>query len=265
MSTAPSAMPVVRLLGGFQLWCGAADVALAPGAQRLVARVALARRHSRQVLAGELWPEVAESRAHGNLRTSLWQVRRACPGLLVQGGDLLALHPDVDVDVHRAQSFALDVVRDVGAVVTDALLANLTAPELLPGWYEDWVLGERERDRQLRLHALELAARELLRRGFPGAAMLAALAAVQLEPLRESAHRVVIEVHLSEGNVAAALDRYRAYRATILAEIGLEPTLSLQQMLGVATPGLVRSAPLDATLARVHRPLVPPNGSHRTR
>ncbi|GGC05791.1 hypothetical protein GCM10010972_18740 [Cellulomonas carbonis] len=261
MSTTPAAPlrdpPAVRLLGGFQLWHGARDVVLPPAAQRLVARVALLRRHARAVLAGELWPDVGETRAHANLRTCLWQVRRACPGLLVQGGDVLTIGADVDVDVHRAQALALDVLRDAGAVPTDALLTNLHALELLPGWYEDWVLAERERDRQLRLHALELSAHELVRRGLPGAAMLAALAAVQLEPLRESAQRAVIEVHLSEGNVAEALDRYRSYRTTILAEVGLEPTLSLQQMLGVAAPGLVRPRPLE-------RPLAPPNG-HRAR
>lgn len=233
-----SAPPVrIRLLGGFEARCGAAEVHLPPTLQRLVARVALTGRTPRSLLAGELWPDLAERRAQANLRTSIWHVRRACAELLVDVGDSLALPADAVVDVHAAHETALAVIRDVTAVPTDALMPLLHALELLPGWYDEWVLAERERDRQLRLHALELTVSELLRRGVAGVAMHAALAAVQLEPLRESAHRAVIEVHLREGNVALAIDHYAHYRRLVLSEFGIEPTVGLQRLIGVAGPG----------------------------
>ena len=37
--------------------------------------------------------------------------------------------------------------------------------ELLPDWYDDWVLLERERFRQLRLHALDALCDDLTRAG----------------------------------------------------------------------------------------------------
>jgi hypothetical protein len=37
--------------------------------------------------------------------------------------------------------------------------------ELLPGWYEDWLLFDRERLRRLSLHVLEHAARQLCAAG----------------------------------------------------------------------------------------------------
>jgi DNA-binding SARP family transcriptional activator len=66
---------------------------------------------------------------------------------------------------------------------------------LFPGWYDDWVLLERERLRRLRLHALEVLADKLVREGRYGEAVQATYAAVRTEPLRESAHRAVVRVH----------------------------------------------------------------------
>src|SRR4029450_13229953 len=77
--------------------------------------------------------------------------------------------------------------------------------ELLPGWYEDWVLFERERLRQLQMHALEaIAGRLTAERGFAGG-IGGGRAAVRLEPLRESATRALIAAHLAENNVVEAV------------------------------------------------------------
>jgi hypothetical protein len=70
---------------------------------------------------------------------------------------------------------------------------------------EDW--------RQLRLHALEALA-----------GRLAASAAVRAEPLRESAHAALIQVHLAEDNQSEALREFTRYRTPLHAELGLEPT-----------------------------------------
>jgi hypothetical protein len=59
--------------------------------------------------------------------------------------------------------------------------------DLLPDWYDDWVLLEAEDWRQLRLHALEALAGRLIALGCWGEAANAAGAAVRAEPLRESA------------------------------------------------------------------------------
>jgi hypothetical protein len=56
--------------------------------------------------------------------------------------------------------------------------------DLLPGWYDDCVLLERERVRQLHMHALEALAEKLAAAGRYGEAVPAAYAAVVAEPLR---------------------------------------------------------------------------------
>ncbi|MFF9527676.1 BTAD domain-containing putative transcriptional regulator, partial [Streptomyces achromogenes] len=106
--------------------------------------------------------------------------------------------------------------------------------ELLPGWDEEWVLLERERLRQLRLHALDALADRLTRQGSPALALEAALASIRIEPLRESAHRAVVAAHLSEGNVIEAVRHYRAYRQLLRDELGLEPSAQLARMIPAA-------------------------------
>ncbi|XUL93960.1 AfsR/SARP family transcriptional regulator [Streptomyces galilaeus] len=107
----------------------------------------------------------------------------------------------------------------------------LRAGELLPGWDEDWVLFERERLRQLRLHALDAVAHQLLGQGMHALALEAALESVRAEPLRESAHRAVVAVHLAEYNVLEAARHYRAFRALLRDELGIEPSPALTSML----------------------------------
>jgi DNA-binding SARP family transcriptional activator len=102
--------------------------------------------------------------------------------------------------------------------------------DLLPDWYDDWVLVERERFRQLRLHALERVCDRLIAAGRYSEALQAALAAVAAEPLRESANRYVIEVHLREGNLAEAISHHRSYCRLLQDELGVSPSPSMERL-----------------------------------
>jgi len=103
--------------------------------------------------------------------------------------------------------------------------------ELLPGWYDDWVLLERERLRQLRMHALEDVAVRLMAAGRYGDALQSALAAVRAEPLRESAHRTVVRVHLAEGNVVEALRAYEQFRTMLADDLGVQPSSQFSRLV----------------------------------
>jgi DNA-binding SARP family transcriptional activator len=103
--------------------------------------------------------------------------------------------------------------------------------ELLPGWYEDWVVLEAESWRQLRLHALEASAGVLAGARRFGEAVCAAQAAVCADPLRESPHAALIRVHLSEGNQSEAVREFERYRERLGAALNLEPTPGLRALL----------------------------------
>ena len=230
--------PRLTLLGGFGLFVGDDAVPLAPGPQRLVALLAVHDMAlGRSYVAGVLWGDSSEARAHGSLRSTLCKLRTARPGVVFIRGDSLELSPEVDVDLRRAMRLARALVTgsfDEEAIV--ALLEPRFCCELLPGWYDEWVLLERERHRQLSLYALESLCEHLTAVGRYGAAVLAGLAAVDREPLRESAHRALMRAHIAEGNAGEAIRRYRLYQQIAARDLGVEPSAMMHSLIsGVAT------------------------------
>jgi DNA-binding SARP family transcriptional activator len=226
----------VCLLGTFRFHARESWLpALAGGSQRLLALLGLRDRAlMRSGVAGTLWPESTEEHAHSSLRSALGRLSRVTREAVVVTPLDLCLAEDVRVDIRDARALAHRLL-DPGAAVIDADLdthaIGALSVDVLPDWYDDWVLVEAEEWRQLRLHALEAAAERLLTIGRHGEATGAALAAVRVEPLRESARAAVIRVHLAEGNQSEALREFARYRALLHSELGLEPTEQLHRMI----------------------------------
>jgi DNA-binding SARP family transcriptional activator len=148
----------------------------------------------------------------------------------------LALGDHVVVDLRVAQSLArrlLDCSATSSADDVSSSSLELLSKELLPDWYDDWVVAEAEDWRQLRANALEALARLMTEDGRLADAAGAARAAIKVEPLRESAHAALIAVHLAEGNQAEALRVFDRFRALLLAALDLEPTKNLAEMVSV--------------------------------
>jgi DNA-binding SARP family transcriptional activator len=231
------AVPPVRvsLLNGFAVEFDGDD-RLAAGAdlphslQRLVAHLGVAGRPTRAVIAGQLWPDVPDKQAQASLRSALWRLQKTLPGLVDVCGGTMRLAEGVWVDVRELTEWALRVLgprTDVDALVTPPFAMY---GELLPGWYDEWVLVARERLRQLRMHALERLAEALSQAGRYGEAVQAAYAAVRAEPLRESAHRTLVAVYLSEGNAIEAIRAYESFRCLLASELGVVPTGQMEEL-----------------------------------
>ena len=217
----------LELLAGFRLRAGGIAVPLSPGSQRLLAFLALRDAPvTRDLAAGRLWPEVAECRAHANLRAALARLGQVRDRAVRSAGAELALVDGLEVDVRagRRLAAALDETAPAPAI---AVLAR----ELLPGWYEEWVVTEAEEWRQLRLHALETLADRLRAAGRYAEAAAAAVAAVGADELRESARAALVRVHLAEGNQSEALREFERYRSLLRSALGLEPTPRLCGLL----------------------------------
>jgi DNA-binding SARP family transcriptional activator len=222
----------LALLNGFELTRDGVAIPLSSGPQHLLAYLAVNDRSLRRVhVAGILWTDVSDERAAGNLRSALWRMRLAGLDLVGTQGDCLRLSPRVDVDVRetvRLTRLVLDPAADVSAL---DLEESQFVGELLPGWYEDWVVLERERQRQICLHLQEGLCETWTRAGHYEKAVLAGLAAVAGEPLRESAHRALIGAYLAEGNRAEAIRQYGLYRSVLRDELHLEPSDRLTSLL----------------------------------
>jgi len=222
----------LSLIAGFELTWRGRQVPLPARAQRLVAFLALRDRPvQRQHLAGSLWLDSRDERAMANLRSTLWRVRRAgCP--VVQNlGEQLVLDPAVVVDVRDLTDLAHRLFDGSAPGDEEWLSRVVQGGELLPDWDDEWVVTERERIHQLRLHALELLCEHLTAAGRYGRAVEACLAAVSGEPLRESAQRALIKVYLAEGNAGDAVVQYRSFRQLMHDELGLEPSSQMETLV----------------------------------
>ena len=207
--------------------CGGAALDLPPSSQRLLAFLALQDRTLvRTYVAGSLWMDANEDKASARLRSTVWRLGSRTH---------LRLAPGVAVDWRYLTFRYQSVLDDSAEIPPDFPFPVLPPGDLLPDWYDEWVITERERFRQLRLHALEALCKHFSVEGKSWLAVEAGLSAVAAEPLRESAHRALIEAHLAEGNRSEAIRQFDLFQRLLHEELGIEPSRSLALLVNAPT------------------------------
>jgi DNA-binding SARP family transcriptional activator len=232
--------PVLHLLDGPHACVDGCRREVPEGSKRLLVFVALRRRRvERRYAAGLLWPLGSDDRAAGNLRSALWRLHGADIDLMDVDKCSLRLRDDVAVDVELARDWAAGLIS--GTTPADELTITSSwyaALDLLPGWYDDWVVVERERLRQRMLHGLEALSHRLVTEGRLAEAVEAAMVAVSVEPLRESAQRALVLAHLAEGNRVEGRRCFDAYREVLRRDLGAEPAPELTALVHPGVTGL---------------------------
>ena len=229
----------IQLLGGFHMHAGGAPVTAVelPRLQALLAYLLLHQNapHTRQHLAFLLWPDSTESQARTNLRTLLHRLRLALPGadrLLHIDAQTVQWRPDahsmLDVaDFERALAQA-DLAEQRGdrlaARESLAAAARLYRGDLLPGWYDDWILTERERLRQRLLASLERLVVLLEDERAYRTAIGYAQRLLRHDLLCEVAYQHLMRLHARNGDRASALRLYKTCVETLERELGVEPS-----------------------------------------
>jgi DNA-binding SARP family transcriptional activator len=192
-----------------------------------------ARTVSRDELIEALWPDTAPESAGALLTGLLSRLRRALPAGTIGGRARLSftLPADAWIDVEaagRAAERALDALDGgdpaAAASIARAALAIAEAP-LLADLDRAW-LSERRRELDGVVSGLlEVVARAGIEAG--GSQLVAAEAAarqlIEREPLRESAHELLMEALAARGDVAQALELYDRLRTLLRDELGAVP------------------------------------------
>ncbi|WP_157878469.1 bacterial transcriptional activator domain-containing protein [Streptomyces chattanoogensis] len=138
----------------------------------------------------------------------------------------------MDVDLYRMRKTAQEITAGLSPLPADCeAVVNELNQELLPGWPDDWLILEREHWEQARLHALESLAHQLQTAKQYLPALQAATTAIAINPIRETAHRIVIEVHVAEGNTACALKHYHNYQELLQQELEVSPSQQMNQLV----------------------------------
>jgi DNA-binding SARP family transcriptional activator len=228
----------LQVIGTFGAGLGDRRLVLRPSARRVLALLAVRGELARPEASGLLWPDLTQTRALANLRTALWRARQDCPGFVHDGTDVVGLG-DVAVDLSALRDWAWQALRDDGP---PADAPPITGDDLLPGWGDEWLVQPREELRLMKVYALEASSKRLLHAGRFGEAAGLALAAVNMDPLRESANQILIEVHLRHGNRCDAIRQFRRYTELLRWEMQAEPGPGLTALMAPLQTARPRTA-----------------------
>ena len=222
----------LRLLGNVEVELDGTVLALGHRQQRLLAALAVLGPKPRRFLGELLWPDRTAERAMGSLRTTVFNISRQVPGAVGARGNNIALAETVTVDLHELRASLDRAATATAPVAEDPWFLSPDGAQLLPGWYDGWVMAEQDRLRTLYVNAVEHLARLSLEHGHFYRAHVLADNVRALDPLRESAVRVSIEADLGLGNNAPALQTFRSFCSTMADELGAPPSPQITQLMG---------------------------------
>jgi predicted ATPase/DNA-binding SARP family transcriptional activator len=197
------------------------------------------RRHSREKLAGLLWGDTPEARAKASLRKSLSSLRKLSAGALIITRQTVAFNHECDywLDVEAFESALAEDDADPAKLQPLRDAVELYRGEFLEGFwvrqalaFEEWVLGERERLRQLVIQALHRLSVAFADRGEVADAIEYTNRLLALEPWQEEAHRQLMTLLARSGQQSAALAQYETCRQILAEELGVEPLPETQAL-----------------------------------
>jgi len=229
----------LTLFGGFDARCASGVVNLpTKKAQALLAYLALrpGQSHPRDKLAALLWGDKSDEQARGDLRHALVGLRRALsamtPSLLRVEGRILSLGPDgLEVDVVRFEQCIAEgtpaALEAAAELYRGDLLLGFTLSEPL---FEDWLVAERERLREMALEALARLLAHKTKETSSEAAIRTAVRLLALDPLQEVVHRALMRLYVRQGRRGAALKQYQACVTALRRELGTEPEEETRQL-----------------------------------
>ncbi len=237
--TLPDLMPwtmadlKLTFLGGFEVRLASGEVADLPAQKDRALLAILAttpgHAHSRDRLAGLLWSERGDRQARGSLKQALMRLRRCLNR--TEGDVIRADRRSVALNLDTISVDTLTFERHVreGTIGSLKQAMALYRGDLLDGIsihdpaFEDWLLVERQRLRQLSEQALANLMAQAQAAGDPDGAAEAARKLLMLDPLNEAAYRTLMQVHSDQAQLAQALKLYEVLRERIHRELGVNP------------------------------------------
>ena len=195
------------------------------------------RPHSREALATLLWGDTSTEKSKKYLRQALWHVHAALNSnangtdVLMVEHDWLSLNPRSNLwtdvsDFERAFAAAEGVAgRQLDAEKAQSLkdAVTLYRDDLLPGYYQDWVLFERERLQNMYLLMLDKLIVYLQFHGEYEVAQGYGATILRYDPARERTHRQLMHLYSLAGDRTSALRQFERCALALKQELGVKP------------------------------------------
>jgi DNA-binding SARP family transcriptional activator/tetratricopeptide (TPR) repeat protein len=189
----------------------------------------------RSHVAAIFWPDSTDAQARTNLRRELHQLRRALPDgdrFMTIDTSSLCWRPDAECEIDVAEFEAAAAEADRAEREGDQAVFRAAGSravrayggDLMPAFYDDWVLVERERLHRTCVALLDRLVTALADDGDTPAAIELARRRVGLEPLEESGYRTLMELQARSGDRAAALRTFHRCASVLERDLGVAPS-----------------------------------------
>lgn len=231
-----------------------AGVKITHTVQALLAYLLLHRHryHHRDVLVNLFWGDYTEERARSCLSTALWRLRRILePHGIPQGTYLMTTSlgeirfnsasdywldvADFEETVERVLKQPIDILTTSNMQELDHALKHYTG-ELLEGFFDDWIIRERERLRLMHLNGLARLMRYYQQQAAYEESIAYGQQILNHDPLREEIHRELMRLYLASGQRALAARQYEACREILATELGILPMQETQALYNQIVP-----------------------------
>ncbi len=206
----------------------------------LLAYLVLFRRvHAREVLLDLFWGDYSEDRARKCLNTAIWRLRKALEPESVPRGTYLITTSIGKIGFNRQSNYCLDVAefelhtQNALAKPYSALTAveartieealSLYTGDLLEGFYDDWVLRERERLYSLELRGLAHLLKYYRHHKDYEKALACGQKILDLDPLRDEIHREIMRLHKANRQRTLAIRQYEICCRILDNELSVGP------------------------------------------
>ena len=257
----------IHLLGQFKLQANNFAIELpSRSAQSLLAYLALNAgvTQRREKLAGLLWPEATDTNARSYLRQALWRMRKSLESGSLTWEDYLKIS-DISVTFDDQSECWLDVdillqPAEAGTVEEIIEIISLYRGELLPGFYDEWIVLERDRLQAAYHQKMNLLLERLIQAGRWDDALKWSEQWIGLGYSPEPAYRALMSAYAGLGDQGMISATYQRCVESLNRDLGLEPSPETQrlyeQVLRGELDGFVSPPPVFADLAGQRPPFL---------
>lgn len=210
--------------------------------------------HSREELAALFWGDVTDTKARASLRNALPILRKHLGATAILADRATVQLADslwVDALIFRqeAQEFLQTAIPH-----TKTPRPDLYRGDLLTGFYEDWVIVERENLRQLYLDLLLKMAQQARALAQYARAITLAQQLLTHEPTAETAHQLLMSCYFARGEREAALRQYELCHRLLADELAVAPQTATTALYNTILQANPQRPPAQATVGNIPIP-----------
>ena len=216
------------------------------------------RPYQREALMELLWPGMPQTSAQANMRQTLYRLRKLIPEVKGQNGDAvpfvltdrqtIQINPDADYFLDVATFTSSEPAQAI-ALYRGDFLADFYLPDSEA--FEEWAAARRADYRRQVLAMMEEETAVHLQAARYDQAIQLAQRQIEIDNLRESSHRQLMEAWARNGRRREALSHYETLRQLLQAELAIEPEPETLTLIEAIRAGELSGTPASSAVQAI--------------